>query len=207
MTRARRLAPMRQIIRMPGRAGGLAAVIGLALGLCLVPIRQVAACDCAVRALPDAIAEAEVAIIGTLAGGGADAAGPGRAAGPTEYVWAVERAREPMSATTVAIVAWPDDGANCGISFAADERWLVLAYASEGRLETNGCMSNQRLDAAAGEVVDLVESQVAVPVDEGKAAERGSPPPAPLLVALGALAVMGTISFLAFRRTGSGTAS
>ena len=52
MTRARRLAPMRQIIRMPGRAGGLAAVIGLALGLCLVPIRQVAAFDKEQKPIP-----------------------------------------------------------------------------------------------------------------------------------------------------------
>lgn len=188
---------------MIGRAGRAAAILALALGLCIVPIRQVAACDCAARDLPQAIAEAEVAIIGRLAGAGS-AANPGLAAEPTEYVWAVERARDPMSAVTIAIAAWPDDGANCGISFAADERWLVLAFQSEGRLETNGCMSNVPLDGAAAEVVDLVESQVAVPVDPQAAADAAGAPPGPILVGLGALALVAAISYLAFRGSGPG---
>jgi hypothetical protein len=193
---------------MSARAGRLAAVVALGLGLCLVPIRQVTACDCAVRELPEAIAEAEVAIIGTLAGAGGAAAVPGMAAEPTEYVWSIERARDPMSAVTLSVAAWPDDGANCGISFAADERWLILASQSEGRLETNGCMSNIRLDEAPPEIVGMVESQVAVPVDpRASEAERGGPPPLPILVALGALVVMTAVSVLAFRRAGSGTAA
>ena len=185
---------------MTAQAGRLAAILGLVLGLCVVPIQQVAACDCAVRELPVAIADAEVAIIGSLARAGA--AGPD--AEPTEYVWSVERARDPMSAITIRIAAWPDDGANCGISFAADERWLVLAYQGEGGLETNGCMSNVRLDTAAAEVIDLVESEVAIPVDPQAAAEPGGAPPVPILVGLGALAVVAAISFLAFRRAGPG---
>jgi hypothetical protein len=189
---------------MSFRVGRLIALIALACGLCVVPIRQVAACDCAMRELPQAIAEAEVAIIGTLAGAGAAAVGPGGPAEPAEYVWAVERARDPMSAVTIVVDAWPDDGANCGTSFVADERWLVLAYSAEGRLETNGCMGNLRLDAAAPDIVELVESQVAVAVAPGASAERGGPPPAPLLVAIGALAVVAIISVLAFRRPGSG---
>jgi hypothetical protein len=182
------------------------AIIGLAIGVTFVPVRQVAACDCAMRELPDAIAEADVAIVGTLAGASTAAAAPGPVTGPTEYVWSVERARDPMSAVTITIAAWPDDGANCGISFAAGERWLVLAYQSEGRLETNGCMSNVRLDASVPDTVALVESMVASPVDPRATAEGGGSFPAPILVAVGALAVVAAISALAFRRSATATA-
>ncbi len=191
---------------MRSRAWRALAVIGLALGLSIVPIRQVAACDCALTKLPEAIAEAEVAIIGTLAGVGAAPpnAGPVQ---PIEHVWTVERARDPMSAVTITIAAWPDNGANCGISFAADERWLILAYQSEVGLETSGCMHNTRLADAAPEQIAVIDSLVGTSVAPRQPVEPAAPVPTPLLVALGALAVVAVISFLAFRRSGPGSPS
>jgi hypothetical protein len=56
------------------KLGALLAMAGIAT---FVPIRQVAACDCALRELPQAIAEADVAIVGTLAGMGASEGAPG----------------------------------------------------------------------------------------------------------------------------------
>lgn len=187
---------------MKSRGWRVAAVLWVVLGVSLVPVRQAAACDCALTELPEAIGEAGVAIIGTLAGAAPPNAGI--PAEPIRHVWTVERARDPMSATTITIAAWPDDGANCGVSFAADERWLILAYQSEGSLETNGCMHNTRLADAAPEEIDIIDSLVAISVAPGQQAEPAPLVPAPLLVALGAVAVLAVISIVAFRRSGPG---
>ena len=88
----------------PARMRSTARVLAAALALLatFVPIRQVAACDCAVSPLPQAIAEAEVAIIGRLAGMGASEAQPGmRAVEPVRYTWAVERSRDPINGDVV----------------------------------------------------------------------------------------------------------
>jgi hypothetical protein len=180
------------------------AVLGLVLGASIVPMRQVAACSCAMTELPQAIEEAEVAIIGTLVGAAPAPPMAGIPAEPTDHVWAVERARDPMSAITITITSWADDGASCGISFAADERWLVLAYQGDGGLETNLCMRNIRLADASPEEMDVIDSLVATSVSPGAASESAPSVPGPLLVALGALAVVAAISFLAFRRSGPG---
>ena len=187
---------------MTSRAWRLVAVVGLLVGASLVPLRQVAACDCALTELPQAIGDADVAIVGTLVGASAAGAPPGMAAGPTTYAWKVERARDPMSATTLTVAAWPDDGANCGISFAADERWLVLAYDTKGVLETNGCVRNVRLADAMAEDIEVIDALVATSVAPGAAAPSAWTLPTPLLVAVGALGVLAVISLLAFRRSG-----
>ncbi|HEX2767091.1 MAG TPA: hypothetical protein VHR55_10720 [Candidatus Limnocylindria bacterium] len=172
----------------------------LALLATFVPIRQVAACDCAVSPLPQAIAEAEVAIIGRLAGMGASEAEPGmRAVEPVRYTWAVERSRDPINGDVVEIVAWPDDGANCGMTFG-DGRWLVLAHEAEGRLETDGCMQNLLLDGAPPATLATVEELVATPVGPGSTSGEPMSVPVPILVGLGALLLVGLVSLLAFRR-------
>jgi hypothetical protein len=186
------------------RAWRALAVLGLVLGASIVPMRQVAACSCAMTELPQAIEEAEVAIIGTLLGAGPAPPKAGVIAEPIEHVWSVERSRDAMSAITITIAASPDDGANCGVSFAADERWLVLAYQGDGGLETNGCMRNIRLADASPEEMDVIDSLVATSVAPGPASGPAPSVPAPLLVALGALAVVVAISFIAFRRSGPG---
>lgn len=186
----------------PARMRSTARVLAAALALLatFVPIRQVAACDCAVSPLPQAIAEAEVAIIGRLAGMGASEAEPGmRAVEPVRYTWAVERSRDPINGDVVEIVAWPDDGASCGMTFG-DGRWLVLAYESEGRLETNSCMQNLLLDGAPPDTLATVEELVATPVGPGSTSEEPMSVPLPILVGLGALLVVGLVSLLAFRR-------
>jgi hypothetical protein len=67
-------------------------------------------------------------------------------------------------------------------------------------------MSNVRLDASVPDTVALVESMVASPVDPRATAEGGGSFPAPILVAVGALAVVAAISALAFRRSATATA-
>jgi len=108
--------------------------------------------------------------------------------------------RPRFDATQVDVVAWEDDGANCGVSFAADERWLVLAYLEEGRLQTNSCMRNQRLDGSDPDGETVIASLVAVPVDSSSAADAGVSVPMPVLLAAGVVAVVGAIGAIAFRR-------
>lgn len=190
-----------------GRGSRILAIVALLIGASVVPLRQVAACDCARMDLAQAIQEAEVAFVGTLVGAAEVAPLPAEGMGPTEpveYKWAVERSRDALDGAELSIFAWPDDGANCGMSFAADERWLVLAYRTEGRLETNGCMRNTPMGGAAPDEIDLIDSLVATPADTTAGASSGPALPAPLLVGLAALAVVGAVSFLAFRRDGRG---
>jgi hypothetical protein len=117
---------------------------------------------------------------------------------PTTYLWTVERSRDPLSASQVEIVAWADDGANCGTSFG-DGRWLVLAYRTEAGLETNGCVQNLRLDTAPPDMIEVVDELVATPVGPGPVDEPLSVP-VPILVGIGAALVVAIVSLLAFRR-------
>ncbi len=194
MIRPRRLTAMRPIAR-------LALALALALATGWIGLQTAAACSCAWTELPQAIEEAEVAIVGTLAADVPNAVAP---AEPMDHVWTVERARDPMSAITVTIASWPDDGASCGITFGADERWLVLAYQAEGGLETNGCMRNVRLADAAPDELDAIAALVATPVAPSQPADAAPAVPTPFLVALGALAAVAAISLVAFRRGGPG---
>ena len=185
------------------------AAVALLVSLVVVPAGQVAACDCALRELPDAIAEADVAIVGTLvAGGVAEPAGVGPgAADPVEYTWAVQRSRGPLDTDRLRVRAMPNDGANCGISFEGDGPWLLLAYESDGSLETNGCLQNTRLDTAPPDVLDIVDTLVSTPVAGEPTGGPAESVPAPVLVGLGAFAVVSATSILAFRRSGPGAAA
>ena len=177
-----------------------AFAIALMAGLSAVPTATVMACDCALTELPEAVRDAEVAIVGTLVGQAEAAARPGLAGQPVVHgwTWQIERSRDPLSVDQLTINAWEDDGANCGITFGANERWLVLGYLEEGRLLTNGCMRNQRIDGSdpKGEVESLLPYSVgaASPSSDGIAL------PVPLLVAGAATLLLGLIGLVAFRR-------
>ena len=173
----------------------------LLVGLAAVAPARVAACSCAWTELPQAVREAEVAFVGTLVGGAAQGNGGAIAQKPILTTWAVERSREALPGDRIDISTWPDDGANCGTAFRANERWLLLAYQGENGLETNGCMRNHRIDGGDPESEALIEELVTVPVTA-----RATPPdagievPVPLLVGLGGLLAIGLVSVIAFRR-------
>jgi hypothetical protein len=91
-----------------------------------VPAR-VAACSCMEQTLADAVRGADVAFVGTLTG--TDRPIPAAMQpGMEEIVWSwdVERSRDGTDGAQIQLVAWPDDGANCGVSFGLGERWLVI---------------------------------------------------------------------------------
>jgi hypothetical protein len=182
---------------MPPMIRGAAAVV-LAIGLGMVPLERAAACDCALVELPDAIRDADAAFVGSLSARepGGDNFG---FAVVDQWHWDVERSRDAGLDPTIRVDASLDDGANCGVSFGVGERWLVLASVRDGVLQTNGCLPNHRLDGSAPDSETLIAELVSVEVGPSAG---GSPPgpPVPILVALGAAALIGLGGWLAFRR-------
>jgi hypothetical protein len=179
--------------------------VGLALGLLAVPTAQVAACSCAFTELPQAIRDAEVAFIGTLVA--TDKAIPALGDPMMDeitWTWAVDRSRDPISADRAVVDAFPDNGANCGVAFGIDERWLVLGHVEDGRLMTNGCMPNHRIDGSDPDteaiIDEFVTATVGVTPREQPASESGLPLPMPVLVALAGAALLLGASAWAFRR-------
>ena len=177
------------------------AAVALVVGLSVVPVARVAACSCAMSELPDAIRQAEVAFVGTLQG--TDQAMP---IGPAPFeeaswTWAVERSRDPIDTASIRVIAWPDDGANCGVAFAADERWLVLAHLDEsGRLATNGCMANRRMDGEDPDTEAAIEALLKETVVAGAPEATDFEVPAPILVVFAGAIALALVSVVAFRR-------
>jgi hypothetical protein len=182
------------------RAVRLAASALLAIGMAWVPVTTAVACSCAFAELPQAIAEADVAIVGRIV---AEQQGPADGTRPAILTWKVERSRDALDVDELPIAAWPDNGANCGMSFDADERWLVLAYRSDDGLETNGCMRNVPLDRAAPDDVAVVTEMIGATATSSPA-DNGVSVPAPLLIGGVTLVVLGLVSFVAFRRSSGG---
>lgn len=177
--------------------------IGLVAGFAIAPTARVAACDCAMTELPQAIRDADVAFVGVLAGMGE----PPQAAiagGPAEitWTWDVERARDPISADRISVTAWQDDGANCGVAFGVDERWLVVGDVADGRLQTNGCMRNQRIDGTDPDGEAVIGSLVTHAVAPAGGTPDSSPitVPMPVIILLAGAAAVALMSFVAFRR-------
>jgi len=190
---------MRTVLR---RSRGLLVVIGLAAGLAIAPTARVAACDCAMTELPQAIRDADAAFIGVLAGTEQAVPAPVEG-GPPEiaWTWQVDRSRDPISADRITVTAWEDDGANCGVAFGVDERWLVIGDVADGRMQTNGCMRNQRLDGTDPDGEALIESLVTYSVTPVESPNSGAiSVPMPVIVLIAGAAAVALISFVAFRR-------
>ena len=175
------------------------AALALAAGLLIMPAARVAACDCALTPLAQSVAEADVAVVGTLM----TQVGPAPDAGaPVEHIWtwAIERSRDPIEPGELTVLAWTDDGANCGVSFGSGERWLVIAHLEGGHLRTNGCLPNRLLGGDDPEVEEVVEAMIPV----GDASTLPEPeglslPPAVIAIVLG-IGAVAVVSLLAFRR-------
>ena len=152
--------------------------------------------------LAEAIRGADVAFVGRLAGTAEAPAAP-QAEGPAEisWTWNVERSRDPISADRISVSAWKDDGANCGVSFAVDERWLVIGETVEGRLQTNGCMRNQRVNGTDPDGEAVIASLVTHSVGaQGATSQPGISVPVPIIVLVGGAAAVALVSIVAFRR-------
>jgi hypothetical protein len=182
---------------MPNLLRALLAMV-TALLLTAVPIATVSACSCAMSDFDQAVGEADVAFVGRPIS--VEAAARNDIGETVLTTWEVERSRDPIPAGTVAIRSWADSGANCGISFATDERWMVLAYASEGALETNGCMQNRRLDGSDPDGEATIASMLPVVATPTAVEDEEFAIPLPVVGVAAATLLLVAVSLLAFRR-------
>jgi hypothetical protein len=180
---------------MPRRTAPALLLAAMAGALFLAAPGQVAACECAFTEPVAAARDADVVFIGTLAG----TAGGGKpvAAGDTAWTWNVELSRSPGDPATITVVAPPNDGANCGVSFGLEERWLVMASSQDGVLRTSGCASNTPVDGAPEAYLEVIDALV--PIGSAATGDAASSLPVPMLVLLGGVAVLIAVSALAFR--------
>lgn len=164
-----------------------------------MPSGRAAACDCALLDLTEAVADADVAVVGTLVGQSEPAIDPVLLAPGADqrWTWQLERSRDPIAGAELTILAPMNDGANCGVSFGLQERWLVLAHDDGGALRTNSCLPNRLLTEAEPEVQAIVATLQPVE-DVGR--EAGLTIPAPVLGMAAVVAVIGAVSLWAFRR-------
>lgn len=178
---------------------------GLAIGLVSVPLVSVQACSCMELSLEQAVQDADLAIIGTLAR--VDAAGaPGDLQQPVAMHWSIERSRDELEVSQATIGSWRDDGANCGVAMEVGQRWLVLATLGENGLETNGCMQNRLLEADDPDSAAVVDAMVPVAATPEPASAARATLPLPILGAAAALVLVAGLSYLAFRRRAAGDA-
>lgn len=167
----------------------LRRLVGVAIFASLVivagPTARVFACSCIQITPAIALANADVAFVGVVAGvTDAKAGNPVIGSGdPIVYTFAVEQVVKGPAAVQIDLSS-PRDGASCGQTFSLAERWRVFASADgSGGLATGICSGNELL----GENAPLP------PVD----------PPAPpigLLLVVAAVVLLGAVSAWAFTR-------
>ena len=171
----------------------------LAIGVSIIPLATVSACSCAMQDLDEAIASAEVAVVGTVAS--VEPTGKADLGDGMLTTWTLTGSRDPVPTGSLAIHSVKDSGANCGITFAVNERWLVLAYRGEQGLETNGCMLNRRLDGGDPEAEALITEAMEPVTAETQVEDPGPQVPMPI-IGLGAAALLvALVSLVAFRRS------
>ena len=191
-----------------GRPGGMPRIlrpllaVAAAFAFTAVPIVSVMACSCMETSVEQAVTEADLAIVGTLVA--VQPAPAGALDQPMAMEWAIERSRDPVDVDRATIFGWPNDGANCGVSFDVGSRWLVLASMTDAGLETNGCLPNRPLDAEDPESAAIVEAMTPVGASASPGATEGGNLPLPLIGGGAALLLLVALSFLAFRRRAPG---
>jgi threonine dehydrogenase-like Zn-dependent dehydrogenase len=94
-----------------------------------------------------------------------------------------------------------NDGANCGVSFGAEERWLVVAHLEGGHLRTNGCLPNRPIDGGDPEVDAVVDAMLPVAASAPAAEPAEFSLGGPAIVVVLGIGAIGVASLLAFRRT------
>ena len=150
------------------------------------PTARVAACSCAQMTQAEALSNADVAFVGVVAAIGDPGVGPVVNSGElVHYTFAVESELKGELAGTIGLSS-ARSGASCGQEFALAQRWRVFAYVDEtGRLQSGLCSGNE-----------LLAEDVPVPPP----APTSIMPPATVLLALGVILVLGSISAWAFLR-------
>ena len=169
--------------------------------LATVPVSTVFACSCATQEFPDAVRDADAAFVGRITHAVPQAnGGPG---GHVTYTFVVERARDAAMVGEVVSVGAAADEGMCGVRFEERARWLIVAYATGGMLETNGCLPNGPMDEAPPEFQATVTELLPFEAEESSVEAEGFVLPVPLVLASSAVLVVGLAGLIAFRRKGS----
>ena len=136
---------------------GLVAA-ALAVAMLSAPVASVRACSCMEFTLEGAIAAADIAFVGVLT----DPKAAPELGGfePITWRFEMERANRAVNGSIIEVSAPVNDGANCGVGFGVDERWLVMASRSDGVLNSSSCAGNVPIDNADPFVVAQIEALV-----------------------------------------------
>jgi hypothetical protein len=169
----------------------LSGAVFAGLLILAAPTAQVLACSCAQMSRQEALSNAEVAFVGVVAAIDDPGIGPVVGSGdPLRYTFAIEEAIKGEPAESLQLFS-ARSGASCGQEFGLAQRWRVYARADGvAGLTTSLCSGNEL----------LTENAPLPPADP-------SPPPAGLLLAIGAAVVLVGISALAFMRKPRSVAS
>lgn len=153
---------------------GLVAA-ALAVAMLSAPVVSVRACSCMEFTLEGAIAAADIAFVGVLT----DPKAAPELGGfePITWRFEMERANRAVNGSIIEVSAPVNDGANCGVGFGVDERWLVMASRSDGVLNSSDCAGNVPIDEADPLVVAQIEALVPA-IDAAAAAEPAASPSA-----------------------------
>lgn len=178
----------------------LLAALGLVLAVSALPLATVSACSCAFLGYPEAVAEAELAFIGTVT----DAAEPAAGVDPTlvdplevEYAFSVERAKSPMPAS-VTVRTVLGDGGNCGLDMDVGQRWLVIARAEDG-IRTDLCTGSTLFDGLEAELQQQISNGLSAEVEATAGSEAAIEAPPWGVIGVGAVViVVAAVSFVAF---------
>ena len=172
--------------------GAFAVVVGVSA----VPIARVAACDCQMLSPEESASFADAVFTGAAV---AEAQAPAPALregelpqGQVFYTFAVDGVHKGDIGAEVQVLAGGDQGA-CGMTFALNQRWLIIATAAGGILSTHLCAGNVAL--APGEEPPLA---VTSPTASGSGSDPGVPVGVLLPVAA-VVALAGLSAFLFWR--------
>lgn len=183
--------------RMARRPNGMirrttAFAAGATLAILLTvagPVARVHACSCMELQPGNALAMADFAFEGVVIGSVSGAPPAIDGLDQVRYSFAVQKMLKGRGVDTVD-VATAGSSAACGTEFSAGQQWRVFATGGPGSWTTGLCSGNELLAERAS-----IPTVGEVPT---------GPPPAGLLVALGASALVALVSIWAFTRRGRG---
>jgi hypothetical protein len=191
-----------QLVRRFQRQAGMHAallaarlIIPIAIALLLASApRPVGACSCVSTSPEQAEAASDAVFTGTVvATAQIPAVGRDDFAGMHDilYTFAVDGVVKGDLPAEVAVVGG-SSGASCGMSFAAETRYLVFANLDAGNLVTNLCSGNTELQRnEAGPL----------PARAPDSPEPRSEPPLGLIIVGGIVLLLASLSAVAFRRS------
>ena len=185
----------------------LLLAFAMAIGLAILPVRQVFACSCAEMTIDEAAANAHAVFTGTVIGEqpvgrqtgpvgamAATAPMPG-GMGQVVYTFAVDGVAKGDVGEQASVLGG-GDGGSCGMIVGVGERWLLFTMWDGTVHSTSLCSGNIPLGADEDPPLPL-----SAPIEGGDVTEPPTEIPWTAVALLGAIAVVVGVSAFAFRRS------